>query len=81
MLDDRDTLNQAKYTLWQPSAGAGIRIAILNVDYAYTSLQTQSNPLFSHIISARLDIMRGKGRAVKQEDFAPETTPPAPPAK
>jgi hypothetical protein len=61
VLDDKDTTNQAKYTLWQPSAGAGLRIAGLVVDYAYTSLQTQSNPLFSHIISVRLDINRAKG--------------------
>jgi hypothetical protein len=61
VLDDKDTTNQAKYTLWQPSAGAGLRIASLVVDYAYTSLQTQSNPLFSHIISVRLDINRAKG--------------------
>jgi hypothetical protein len=63
VLDDRDTTNTEKYTLWQPSAGAGLRIAGLVVDYAYTSLQTQSSPLFSHIISARLDIFRGKHAA------------------
>ncbi len=74
VLDDRDTTNNTRYTLWQPSAGAGIRLAILQVDYAYTSLQTQSNPLFSHIISARLDISRGKRPAsgVKSLDIRPE---------
>jgi hypothetical protein len=61
VLDDKDTTNQAKYTIWQPSAGAGLHIAGLVVDYAYTSLQTQSNPLFSHIISVRLDINKGRG--------------------
>jgi hypothetical protein len=60
VLDDKDSTNQAKYTLWQPSAGVGIHISGLVVDYAYTSLQTQSNPLFSHIISARLDINKGR---------------------
>jgi hypothetical protein len=65
VLDDKDTTNQAKYTLWQPSAGVGIRISALVVDYAYTSLQTQSNPLFSHIISARVDINRAKKSAPK----------------
>ncbi len=63
VLDDKDTTNQAKYTLWQPSAGAGLHIAGLVVDYAYTSLQTQSNPLFSHIISVRLDINKGRGHS------------------
>lgn len=63
VLDDRDSNNVQQYTLWQPSAGVGLRIAGLMVDYAYTSLQTQSNPLFSHIVSARLDIFRGKHHA------------------
>lgn len=67
VLDDKDSTNQAKYTLWQPSAGAGLRIAGLNIDYAYTSLQTQSNPLFSHIISIRLDLQH-KHRAAKKTD-------------
>jgi hypothetical protein len=77
VLDDADTLNKAKYTLWQPSAGAGIRIAMLHVDYAYTSLQTQSNPLFSHIISARLDISRSKvpKPAAPAADMAPAALP------
>jgi hypothetical protein len=71
VLDDKDTMNIAKYTLWQPSAGAGIHLAGLTIDYAYTSLQTQSNPLYSHIISARLDLNRshttGKLRSSKEE--------------
>ncbi len=62
VLDDRDTTNRATYTLWQPSVGAGIRIpGLAMLDYAYTSLQTQSNPLFSHIISLRLDLVRRSG--------------------
>lgn len=77
VLDDKDTTNQAKYTLWQPSAGAGIRIANLFVDYAYTSLQTQSNPLFSHIISLRLDISRGKSSNVKRQPVPAENAVPA----
>jgi hypothetical protein len=77
--DDADTLSQGKYTLWQPSAGVGIRIAMLHVDYAYTSLQTQSNPLFSHIVSARLDIVRGKAR--KPAGPAPDAAQAATPAK
>lgn len=84
VLDDRDTTNNDRYTLWQPSAGAGIRLAILQVDYAYTSLQTQSNPLFSHIISARLDISRGKrqrkepGAAELRPDAMPQDVPNTP---
>ncbi|MBS1644533.1 MAG: PorV/PorQ family protein [Bacteroidetes bacterium] len=66
VLDDKDSTNQAKYTLWQPSAGAGLHIAGLNIDYAYTSLQTQSNPLFSDIISVRCDI-QGKRKKSKEQ--------------
>lgn len=64
VLDDRDTTNQQHYTIWQPSVGAGIRINALSVDYSFTSLQTQASPLFSHIISLRLDIMRGRKQVV-----------------
>jgi hypothetical protein len=71
VLDDRDTTNQAKYTIWQPSAGAGLHIAGLLIDYAYTSLQTQSNPLYSHIISVRLDINRNRSAAHKGQQSAP----------
>lgn len=78
VLDDRDTTNQAKYTIWQPSAGAGLHIAGLVVDYAYTSLQTQSNPLFSHIVSVRLDINRGKGVRKNQSAPAPNRADAAP---
>lgn len=55
VLDDKDSTNQKHYTLFQPSIGLGVKLGVLVVDYAYTSLQTQSNPLFSHIISIRLD--------------------------
>jgi hypothetical protein len=75
VLNDRDTTNTAKYTLWQPAAGVGLRIAGLVVDYAYTSLQTQSNPLFSHIISARLDIFRGQHKAAGASVPAPVEEP------
>ncbi len=76
VLDDKDTTNQAKYTIWQPSAGVGLHIAGLQIDYAYTSLQTQANPLFSHIISVRLDISRGH-RAPAVPDDAPGRSKPA----
>jgi hypothetical protein len=56
VLDDNDTTNQKKYTLFQPSAGVGVKLKSLVVDYAFTSLQAQSNPLYTHIVSLRLDI-------------------------
>jgi hypothetical protein len=59
-LNDQDTTNRSHYTLFQPSAGIGLQLGPLMVDYAYTSLQTQSNPLFSHIVSVRFDYNRIK---------------------
>lgn len=60
VLDDRDTANKNGYTLFQPSFGVGLKFGAFVADYAYTSLQTQSNPLYSHIISLRLDVNRQK---------------------
>lgn len=61
VLDDADTANQKKIMLFQPAVGVGIKLLQrLQIDYAYTSLQTQQNPLFSHIISLRLDLDQPK---------------------
>jgi len=54
VLDDNDTLNQKKFTIYQPSVGLGVKVSTLFVDYAFTSLQTQANPLYTHIVSLRL---------------------------
>lgn len=62
VLDNSDTTNQAKYTVFQPSVGVGFKIKAFNIDYSFTSLQVQSAPLMSHIISIRLDINKAKGR-------------------
>lgn len=57
-LDNRDTTNQTYYTLFQPSIGLGLHVGPLAIEYSYTSLQTQNNPLFSHIISGKLFIRK-----------------------
>lgn len=56
-LADGDTLNQKKVWIYQPSAGAGFKINNLTVDYAFTNLANQSNPLFTHVFSLRLDMV------------------------
>lgn len=56
VLDDKDTSNTQKVFLYQPAAGVGFNIGSLSLDYAFTSLQTQANPLFTHIISLRLHL-------------------------
>lgn len=62
VLDDRDSTNKKHFTIFQPSVGLGLKLGPLVVDYAYTSLQTQSNPLFSHIVSIRVDIDRARNK-------------------
>lgn len=61
-LDNSDTTNQSKYLVFQPSIGVGFKIKSLSVDYAFTSLQMQDNPLMSHIISLHINIDRANGR-------------------
>lgn len=56
-LADGDTLNQKKVWIYQPSAGAGFKIQHVTVDYAFTNLANQSNPLFTHVFSLRLDMV------------------------
>lgn len=55
-LSDGDTLNQKKVWIYQPSAGAGFKIQNVTIDYAFTNLANQSNPLFTHVFSLRLDL-------------------------
>jgi len=63
---DGDTLNRKKVWIYQPAAGAGFVLGkSFHVDYAFTNLANQSNPLFTHIISLRLDL---KNTARKTEE-------------
>lgn len=58
---DGDTLNQKKVWIYQPAAGAGFKLGgTLFVDYAFTNLANQSNPLYTHIVSLRLDLLNNK---------------------
>jgi len=50
-LADEDTVNQKKVWIYQPSVGAGFKINNVKLDYAFSNLANQSNPLYSHIIS------------------------------
>jgi hypothetical protein len=55
-LSDGDTLNQKKVWIYQPSAGAGFKIKSVTIDYAFSNLANQSNPLPTHIFSIRLNL-------------------------
>ncbi len=65
-LADGDTLNQKKVWIYQPGAGAGFKLGTsFYVDYAFTNLANQSNPLYTHIVSLRLDLMKPKNQKKK----------------
>jgi hypothetical protein len=56
VLNDADLLNREKIWIYQPAIGAGFVISNVKVDYAFTNLANQSNPLYTHIFSLKLDL-------------------------
>lgn len=68
-LADGDTLNQKKVWIYQPSLGAGFKIGNVAIDYAFTNLANQGNPLYSHIFSIRLDLMPKDAESKKRGSF------------
>jgi hypothetical protein len=61
-LEDGDTTNQKKVWIYQPSAGAGFRIQNVKIDYAFTNLANQSNPLFTHVFSLQVDLVNRRNK-------------------
>lgn len=57
-LADGDTTNQKKVWIYQPSLGAGFKIKNVSIDYAFSNLANQSNPLYTHIFSLKFDLGR-----------------------
>ena len=57
-LADGDTLNQKKVWIYQPSLGTGVKIKNVTIDYAFTNLANQSNPLYTHVFSMRFNLVR-----------------------
>ena len=57
-LADGDTLNQKKVWIYQPSLGAGVKIKNVTLDYAYSNLANQSNPLYTHVFSLRFNLAK-----------------------
>lgn len=55
-LADADTTNQKHVWIFQPSLGAGFKLGNVVIDYAFTNLANQSNPLYTHIFSLRVDL-------------------------
>ena len=58
ILSDADTTNTNYHTLFQPSFGVGLRLKQLSIDYSFSSLNIENNPLYSHFVSLRLDILK-----------------------
>ncbi len=57
-LADGDTLNQKKVWIYQPSLGAGVKIKNVTLDYAFSNLANQSNPLYTHIFSLLITLVK-----------------------
>ena len=57
-LSDGDLINQKKVWIYQPSFGAGFKVGAIAIDYAFTSLANQSNPLYTNIFSLKWDISK-----------------------
>lgn len=57
-LQDADTTNQKKVWIYQPSVGAGFKISNVSLDYAFSNLANQSNPLFTHVFSLRINFVK-----------------------
>ncbi len=57
-LKEEDTTNQKKVWIYQPSAGAGFKIKNVQLDYAFTNLANQSNPLYTHVFSLTINLSK-----------------------
>lgn len=57
-LADGDLTNQKKVWIYQPSLGAGFKLGNVGIDYAYVNLANQSNPLYTHVFSLKLDLKK-----------------------
>jgi hypothetical protein len=57
-LSDGDTLNQKKVWIYQPSLGAGVKLGNVSLDYAYTNLANQNNPLYTHVFSLKFTLAK-----------------------
>jgi hypothetical protein len=57
-LADGDTLNQKKVWIYQPSAGAGFTIKNVTLDYSFSNLANQSQPLYTHVFSLMINLVK-----------------------
>lgn len=57
-LKDGDTTNQKRVWIYQPSLGAGFKLKNVRLDYAFSNLANQSNPLYTHIFSLNIRLSK-----------------------
>ena len=57
-LQDGDSTNTKYIWIYQPGAGVGFKIKNIQVDYAFTNLANQSNPLYTHIFSLKMNLIK-----------------------
>lgn len=55
-IKDGDTTNTKKVWIYQPSAGAGVKLKNVMIDLAIANLANQSNPLYTYIVSLRVNL-------------------------
>jgi hypothetical protein len=65
-LDDKDTTNQRKIWIYQPSVGVGFKVGDVQIDYAFTNLANQSNPLYTNVFSLKIDLRDLKKKGIKK---------------
>jgi hypothetical protein len=61
-IDDNDPTNQKKVWIYQPGVGAGFRVSNVQIDYAFTNLANQSNPLYTHVFSLKVDLLKKENK-------------------
>ncbi len=58
--DNTDSTYEATTLKYQPSLGVGFYVNNVTIDYAFTSLNLQQNPLYSHVFSLKFDLRKPK---------------------
>lgn len=64
-LEDNDSTNKKKVWIYQPSVGAGFKVSNVMIDYAFVNLANQSNPLYTHVFSLKLDMVKNNKKKKK----------------
>lgn len=73
--DNTDVDNLKSYLVYQPAVGVGFKISQLHIDYAFTSLNMQNNPLYTHVVSIKLNFNQ-KVKKNPEELIVPIPTEP-----